>query len=120
MRFAEDERYFIPAIFTAQHLAFNRAKKPMTKFLRKIRQKLLSENNMSKYLVYGIGEIVLVVIGILIALSINNWNDGRKDNLKEQAILVQLEKEYNANLVQLEDKMQMSSSVIASGLSLLK
>lgn len=46
----------------------------MIKFFRKIRQRLLSENNFSKYLIYAIGEIILVVIGILIALSINNWN----------------------------------------------
>jgi len=49
----------------------------MIKFFRKIRQKLLSENKFSKYLIYAIGEIVLVVIGILIALSINNWNQNR-------------------------------------------
>ena len=46
----------------------------MIKFFRKIRQKLLTENKFSKYLIYAIGEIILVVIGILIALSINNWN----------------------------------------------
>jgi hypothetical protein len=50
----------------------------MIKFFRKIRQKLLSENKFSKYLIYAIGEIVLVVIGILIALQINNWNEKRK------------------------------------------
>jgi hypothetical protein len=50
----------------------------MIKFFRKIRQKLLSENKFSKYLIYAIGEIVLVVIGILIALQINNWNEERK------------------------------------------
>jgi sensor domain CHASE-containing protein len=46
----------------------------MIKFFRKIRQRLLTENKFSKYLIYAIGEIVLVVIGILIALSINNSN----------------------------------------------
>jgi len=49
----------------------------MIKFFRKIRQNLLSENKFSKYLLYACGEIVLVVIGILIALSINNWNQKR-------------------------------------------
>ena len=44
----------------------------MIKFFRKIRQRLLSENKFSKYLLYALGEIVLVVIGILIALRINN------------------------------------------------
>ncbi|WP_243472126.1 DUF6090 family protein [Winogradskyella sp. MH6] len=55
----------------------------MIKFFRKIRQKMLTENKFSKYLIYAIGEIVLVVIGILIALSINNWNDNRK-NIKAE------------------------------------
>ena len=54
----------------------------MIKFFRKIRQKLLSENKFSKYLFYALGEIVLVVIGILIALQINNWNEGRKETLR--------------------------------------
>jgi hypothetical protein len=67
-----------------------------------------------------IGEIALVVIGILIALQVNNWNESRKDNLREKAILIQLEKEYNANLKQLEAKMAMRSSVISSGLTILK
>ena len=53
----------------------------MIKFFRKIRQNLLSEGKTGKYFKYAIGEIVLVVIGILIALSINNWNESRK-NLK--------------------------------------
>jgi hypothetical protein len=48
------------------------------KFFRKIRYKLMSENKTGKYFKYAVGEIVLVVIGILIALSINNWNENRK------------------------------------------
>ena len=55
----------------------------MIKFFRKIRQNLLMENKTSKYFKYAIGEIVLVVIGILIALQINNWNEQRK--LSEKA-----------------------------------
>ncbi|MCZ4408210.1 DUF6090 family protein [Cryomorphaceae bacterium 1068] len=50
----------------------------MIKFFRHIRQKLLIENKASKYLLYAFGEIILVVIGILIALQINNWNESRK------------------------------------------
>ena len=50
----------------------------MLRFFRQIRQRLLSDNKFSKYLLYAIGEIVLVVIGILIALQINNWNEDRK------------------------------------------
>jgi hypothetical protein len=55
----------------------------MIKFFRKIRQKMLSENRFITYLIYAIGEIVLVVIGILIALQINNWNENRKLRTQE-------------------------------------
>ncbi|MEJ2114156.1 MAG: hypothetical protein P8X62_10865 [Flavobacteriaceae bacterium] len=51
----------------------------MIKFFNKIRQRLLSESKLSQYLVYAIGEIILVVIGILIALQVNNWNNERKE-----------------------------------------
>ena len=50
----------------------------MLKFFRSIRRQLLNENKTGKYFRYAIGEILLVVIGILIALQINNWNEGRK------------------------------------------
>ena len=56
----------------------------MIKFFRKIRQKMLIENKFSKYLIYAIGEIILVVIGILIALAINNWKENQK--LRNQEI----------------------------------
>jgi len=59
----------------------------MIKVLRNIRQKLIMENKTSKYLKYAIGEIVLVVLGILIALQINNWNEANNAKLKENATL---------------------------------
>ncbi|WNH13212.1 DUF6090 family protein [Thalassobellus suaedae] len=62
----------------------------MIKFFRKIRQKMLTENKFSKYLLYAIGEIVLVVIGILIALQINNWNEKQKLAEKTQEYYGQL------------------------------
>jgi len=62
----------------------------MAKIFRKIRQKLLSENKFSKYLIYAIGEIILVVIGILIALQINNWNQTRKNNNATKEYLVKI------------------------------
>jgi hypothetical protein len=62
----------------------------MIKFFRKIRQKLLTENKFSKYLIYAIGEIILVVIGILIALQINNWNNVRHDRKQEKSYLIDI------------------------------
>mgnify|MGYP000577589061 CR=1 FL=1 len=64
----------------------------MIKFFRQIRQNLIMENKTGKYLKYAIGEIVLVVIGILIALEVNNWNENRKDSIEEKAILENLSK----------------------------
>lgn len=58
----------------------------MFKFFRHIRQQLLTENKFSKYLIYAIGEITLVVIGILIALQVNNWNEIRIAQKKEKKI----------------------------------
>ena len=52
----------------------------MIRFFRKIRLKLVRENKFGQYIKYAIGEIVLVVIGILIAVQINNWNQNRKDD----------------------------------------
>lgn len=69
----------------------------MITFFRKVRQRLLSENKFTKYLVYAVGEIVLVVIGILLALQINNWNDGRKERQKEKFVLKDLHKEFVYN-----------------------
>ncbi|MBW2938067.1 hypothetical protein KXJ69_08110 [Aureisphaera sp. CAU 1614] len=92
----------------------------MIKFFRKIRQNLLSEGKTGKYFKYAIGEIVLVVIGILIALQINNWNEQRKDRTKEQIILKQLREDYQANLNQLEEKMATREKIIISGVALLE
>ncbi len=58
----------------------------MIKFFRKIRQQLLTENRFTKYSLYAIGEVFLVVIGILIALQINNWNESRKHDKKLQVL----------------------------------
>lgn len=70
----------------------------MIKFFRKIRQKLLTENKFSKYLIYAIGEIILVVIGILIALQINNWNQSKIQYKKEMVILNELKKGLESDL----------------------
>ena len=60
------------------------------RFFRTIRLRLLGENKISKYLLYALGEIILVVIGILIALRINNWNENRKLYQEEKATIASL------------------------------
>ena len=71
----------------------------MIKFFRQIRQRLITDNRFSKYLLYAVGEIFLVVIGILIALQINNWNEHKKERKLERKVLTELltslEQNYN-------------------------
>lgn len=71
----------------------------MIKFFRKIRQNLLSEGKTGNYLKYAIGEIVLVVIGILIALQINNWNEDHKLAIKTQNYYQQLLEDLNKDRI---------------------
>ncbi len=78
----------------------------MIKFFRKIRQNLLMENKTGKYLKYAIGEIVLVVIGILIALSINNFNNSRQERKIEQEYLLSLQTEFEINLAKINNSLK--------------
>ena len=70
----------------------------MIKFFRHIRQSLLMENKTGKYFKYAIGEIILVVIGILIALQINNWNEDRKSEKEQYFILEKLQSDMNSDI----------------------
>jgi len=70
----------------------------MIKFFRHIRQSLINENKMGKYFKYAIGEILLVVIGILIALSINNWNEKNKAKEKEAHALNEIISDLDNNI----------------------
>jgi hypothetical protein len=74
----------------------------MIRLLRKIRQKLLSENSYSVYLLYAGGEILLVVIGILLALQIDNWNELKQIRNTEQQYLSALKEEFLFNHAELE------------------
>ena len=65
----------------------------MLRFFRTLRQRLLAENRTSRYLLYALGEIVLVVIGILIALQVNTWNEDRKNRQEGVALLKSLKSE---------------------------
>lgn len=69
---------------------------------------MLTKNKFSKYILYAIGEIVLVVIGILIALQINNWNEGRKNSIKEKQYLESFKNDLLANIKELERVIEKS------------
>ncbi len=92
----------------------------MLRFFSKIRKSLLDEGKAARYIKYAIGEIFLVVIGILIALQINNWNEERKDRVLEQELLLQLKDEYQSNLKELEQKITVRNKTIASAGKLLE
>lgn len=81
----------------------------MIKFFRNIRRKLLTENRASKYLIYAFGEIFLVVIGILIALQINNWNTQQQKDKEEQKILKVLKSEVNYNKNELHRNIEKAT-----------
>ncbi len=80
----------------------------MIKYFRKIRQNLLSEGKTEKYLKYAIGEIVLVVIGILIALQINNWNTDRIYSKVETNILKEILVNLEKDVVNLNSKISFN------------
>ena len=75
----------------------------MIKVFRKIRKSLLSKGKSIQYLKYAIGEIILVVIGILIALQINNWNQNRIQDQNEQIYLLGLKEEFQVSKLKLEE-----------------
>jgi len=81
---------------------------------------MLTSNKFSKYILYAIGEIFLVVFGILIALQINNWNEDKKAQKQETAILKQLRVEFESNLKQLDEKIISKQELMNSAIKLFK
>lgn len=81
--------------------------------------KTIAENKLGRYIKYAIGEILLVVIGILIALQINTWNQNRIERSQESQILKSLRKEYVDNLNQLNDKIYIRKKIIRSANELI-
>ena len=71
----------------------------MIHFFRKIRHNLIEKNNFKKYSIYAIGEILIVIIGILIAVGINNWNQNRLLKIEELKSLKSLHSEIRDNLI---------------------
>jgi uncharacterized membrane protein YgaE (UPF0421/DUF939 family) len=92
-------------------------KKRIMKF-NKMNQ-IVNKSDTKGYLFYAIGEITLVVLGILIALQINNWNESTKRAYKEQEILLQLKEDFKSNLQQLNQKNDIRSIMIRDAFKIL-
>lgn len=81
--------------------------------LRKIRKALFTNNKLITYLIYAIGEIVLVVIGILIALSLNNWNESRKEQAQELNYLTGIKTDLEGDLAGIESAVHRYRSKLS-------
>lgn len=95
----------------------------MIKFFRQIRHRLLTDNKFSKYLLYAIGEIALVMIGILLALQVNNWNDERKLKVDEINTLYNFRENLSNDLLSFDSSLQYiqrASNSMELVLSLMK
>jgi len=82
------------------------------KFFRRIRRKLIERGNLKSYLIYAIGEILLVVFGILIAFQINSWNDARKNKDLEKQYLTNINNEINASVVKLDESIKFNVTTL--------
>ena len=87
----------------------------MIPFFRKIRKKMADDNKPIKYMRYAIGEIVLVVIGILIALQINTWNEERKTRIIETKTLKEIRANLELDLVELNNDIAVMDSISHAG-----
>ncbi len=92
----------------------------MLRFFRQIRQKLMEQNKVQKYLIYALGEIFLVVIGILIALQINNFNESKKDRAFELKMLSEINQELQSEISDKRSAMELFSQAEYSLNELLK
>jgi len=84
----------------------------MIKFLRNIRHQLINEGKTSKYLKYAVGEIVLVVIGILIALQINNWNNARLNKIAELNFYLNFKEQMIEDIHEIEGNIEYNNNYI--------
>ena len=78
----------------------------MIKLFRNIRRRMLRENRFTRYLIYAIGEIILVVIGILIALSLNNWKENQDNKKEEQFYLKKLQRSLATDTIELNQEIR--------------
>lgn len=91
----------------------------MIKFFRKIRQNLISGGKTAKYLKYAVGEIILVVIGILIALQLNNWNTDHKAGIEELSLLKEMKYNLESDLKDCLWNINKNQELITSNLKVI-
>ncbi len=91
----------------------------MIKFFRHIRQSLIMENKSSRYFKYAIGEIILVVVGILLALQINNWNEERKASALEKEFLQNIQQDLDAQLLEINLQIKAENEYLKAASELL-
>ena len=84
----------------------------MLPVFRKARNELMNQKNFKQYLAYAIGEIVLIVVGILLALQISNWNDARKANRTNKQLLAQLLEENDVNKMDLLSDQHYRDTIV--------
>ena len=90
------------------------------KIFRNVSQKLASENKVTAYLRYAVGEILLVVIGILIALQVNNWNKNKDQKAEEHNALINLKQDFSYNKKQLDSLISKTNYFVEIGMEILK
>ncbi|WP_224491118.1 DUF6090 family protein [Robertkochia flava] len=91
----------------------------MFRIFRKVREKLLRKGAIAAYLKYAIGEVVLIIMGIFLALQLNNWNEERKQGEEAQRYMKALRSEYRSNLQNLEEIMEINTRNLQSARELL-
>ncbi|WP_445386478.1 DUF6090 family protein [Robiginitalea sp. IMCC44478] len=84
----------------------------MLRFFRRIRQRLLTDNKVSKYLLYAAGEVLLVVVGILIALQIDNWNQDKKERQLERDLLTEIRNNLKGDLAKVEASIDLQNEIL--------
>jgi hypothetical protein len=81
----------------------------------RIKKKLIKNNKVKNYIKYACGEIILVMLGILLALQVNTWNENRKNSEKEQVILGELNKDFTLNLSKFQEVKKLQYSTYKCG-----
>lgn len=91
----------------------------MLRFFRQVRKSLITPDNIRKYLFYSVGEILLVVIGILIALQVNNWNENRLERAERSLLMSNLNEEFIQNKKLIQESIISRSQIVEAGITIM-